>query len=56
MTKSGPIGEQIVFPGEGDEYLAGGIEPHARIVEEGGSRELTLPASLPSVTGKFLKR
>jgi hypothetical protein len=36
MTKSGPSGEQIVFPGEGDEYLAGGIELHARIVEVSG--------------------
>jgi hypothetical protein len=36
MTKSGPSGEQIVFKGEGDEYLAGGIELHARIVEVSG--------------------
>ena len=36
MTEPGPSGEEEVFQREGDEYLAGGIELHARIVEEGG--------------------
>jgi hypothetical protein len=36
MTEPGPSREQDVFPNEGDEYLAGGIELHARIVEGGG--------------------
>jgi hypothetical protein len=36
MTESGQSGEQEVFPSECDEYHAGGIELHARIVEEAG--------------------
>ena len=36
MTEPEPSGEQEAFLMEGDEYLAGGIELHAQIVEEGG--------------------
>jgi hypothetical protein len=36
MTEPGPSGEEEVFQREGDEYLAGGIKLHARIVEETG--------------------
>ncbi|MHB8164200.1 MAG: hypothetical protein ACYDDV_07590 [Methanoregula sp.] len=36
MTEPEPSVEQEEFLMEGDEYLAGGIEIHARIVEEGG--------------------
>lgn len=36
MTEPEPSGEQEEFPMEGDECLAGGIELHARIVEEAG--------------------
>jgi len=36
MTEPEPSGELEVFLKEGDEYLAGGIELHAWIVEEGG--------------------
>jgi hypothetical protein len=36
MTEPGQNKEQEEFLVEGDEYLAGGIELHARIVEEGG--------------------
>ena len=36
MTEPEQSGGQDVSPGEGTEYLAGGIELHARIVEEAG--------------------
>ena len=36
MTEPEPSREQEIFPGEGDEYLVGGIELHARIVEQAG--------------------
>ena len=36
MTEPEPSGDQEVFQKEGDEYLAGGIELHARIVEVAG--------------------
>ncbi|MFA6226047.1 MAG: hypothetical protein WC620_07715 [Methanoregula sp.] len=36
MTEPEPSVEQEEFLMEGDEYLAGGIELHAQIVEEGG--------------------
>lgn len=36
MTEPEPTGEQEEFLMEGDEYLAGGIELHARIVAESG--------------------
>jgi hypothetical protein len=36
MTAPGPNGDEETVQSEGDEYLAGGIELHARIVEEGG--------------------
>jgi hypothetical protein len=36
MTEPEPTGIQDEFLIQGDEYLAGGIELHARIVEEGG--------------------
>ncbi|PKL58316.1 MAG: hypothetical protein CVV34_02905 [Methanomicrobiales archaeon HGW-Methanomicrobiales-5] len=36
MTEPEPSKEQQEFVMEGDEYLAGGIEIHARCVEEGG--------------------
>ena len=36
MTEPEPTGMQDKFLMESDEYLAGGIELHARIVEEGG--------------------
>jgi len=36
MTEPEPAEEQEVCLNEGDEYLAGGIELHALIVEEGG--------------------
>jgi hypothetical protein len=36
MTGPGPNGEEEVFQSEGLEYLAGGIELHARIVEVRG--------------------
>jgi hypothetical protein len=36
MTEPEPSGEQEAFLMDGDEYLAGGIELHARIVKEAG--------------------
>jgi len=36
MTETVPSGEKEEFQGDGDEYLVGGIELHARIVEEAG--------------------
>ena len=36
MTEPGPTGEPEPIPADAGEYLAGGIELHARIVEEGG--------------------
>jgi hypothetical protein len=36
MTEPELSGKEEIFQAEGDEYLAGGIELHARIVEEAG--------------------
>ena len=36
MTGPEPNEEQVTFPIKSDEYLAGGIELHARIVEVAG--------------------
>jgi hypothetical protein len=56
MTEPEPSEEQEVFQREGDEYLTGRIELHARIVEEGGKPRVDFTCEPASVSGKFLKR